>query len=69
MEDFLTISQAAKLLGVSRQRVHQMLQDGQFNAVRNGHRWCIPVDDVYAVRLNSIERIAAKAATLGVEVK
>jgi excisionase family DNA binding protein len=52
MTDLLTLAQAAHRLGVSRQRVHWLIQAGRLPAERLGHAWVIRAADlaVYAPR-------------------
>ena len=43
----LSTNQAAKRLGISRQRVHKLIQDGQIKAERQTRvRWAIPEEEV-----------------------
>jgi excisionase family DNA binding protein len=44
----LSISEAAHLLKVSRQRVHVMLQSGKLDGVKVGSTWIIHRDSVEA---------------------
>lgn len=41
--DYMTTGQAAKFLGISRQRVHKLIQDGRLPAEQMGHYKVIPV--------------------------
>lgn len=41
MYDFVSPSQAAKILGVSQQWVTQLIRDGKLRAIRVGQRWII----------------------------
>jgi excisionase family DNA binding protein len=45
-ENLLSISEAAHLLKVSRQRVHVMLQSGKLDGVKVGSTWIIHRDSV-----------------------
>ena len=36
-----TITEAAEILGVSRQRVHKMLQDGKLEGYKRGNSWFV----------------------------
>ena len=43
----LSTNQAAKRLGISRQRVHKLIQDGQIKAERQTQvKWAIPEEEV-----------------------
>lgn len=49
---YLTITEAAERLGVSRQRVHQLIKQGRLEAEQVGHIWIIPesaLDDIKKV--------------------
>lgn len=48
VEEFVSASQAAQMLGVSRQRVSQLLHAGQLEGTRVGHSWLIPKAKVEA---------------------
>jgi excisionase family DNA binding protein len=45
-EDLLSPSEAAKLLGVSRQRLTQLREKGKVTAHRFGHFWLYPRADL-----------------------
>ncbi len=45
-EDLLSPGDAAKLLGVSRQRLTQLREKGQIQAHRVGHFWLYPRMDI-----------------------
>lgn len=40
-DDVVSITEAARLLGVSRQRVHAMLQGGQLEGYKVGNAWSV----------------------------
>ncbi len=44
--DLLSISQAAQRLQISRQRVHQLVANGQLRAIKLGRYLYIPVSDL-----------------------
>ena len=46
MSDLLTLAQAARRLGVSRQRLHALIQAGRLPAERLGHAWVIRAADL-----------------------
>jgi excisionase family DNA binding protein len=48
MTDLLTLAQAADRLGVSRQRLHALIQAGRLPAERLGHAWIIRAADLAA---------------------
>ena len=43
---YITIAEAARLLGVSENRVRRMINSGELCAVRYGKQWRIAIDDV-----------------------
>lgn len=43
---FVSSTQAAKMLGLTRGRVHQLVQAGELEAVRVGRSWNISVDSI-----------------------
>lgn len=47
----LSPREAAALLGISRQRLHQLITDGQLPAQRVGRTWVLSRDDVDAMRV------------------
>jgi len=49
MSDPLPVNRAAHVLGLSRQRVHQLIARGDLKAHRwDGRRWCIVPSDLEA---------------------
>ncbi len=44
--EYVSVGEAAKLLGISRQRVHQLIRKGRIRAIRVGNQYIIPVRDV-----------------------
>ncbi len=58
---YLSLTQAAELLGVSRQRVHQLIQRGDIHADRLGHTLMLRRDEVERFRQERDE--ARQAAT------
>lgn len=49
MRDLLTVAEAAARLGLSRQRVHALIQAGRLPARRFGHAWAIAEADLALV--------------------
>ncbi len=47
---FVYASQAARELGVSRQRVHQLIESGRLPSVKSGHYRLISVTDLAAFK-------------------
>ena len=44
MTEYVTAQQAAAERGVSRRRMHQLLQQGRVHgAVKFGRQWCVPL--------------------------
>ena len=51
--DYLLASQAARELGISRQRVHQLAKSGRLRSLKSGHNRLISITDLEAFkRLN-----------------
>lgn len=47
---FISVRQACKALGVSRQRVHEMIRGKRFpNAMQDGRLWFLPQADIEAL--------------------
>ena len=44
--DMYTIPEAAKLMGITRQRLHLLVQHGRVMAYRIGRVWMIPCDAI-----------------------
>jgi excisionase family DNA binding protein len=44
--DMYTIPEAAKLMGITRQRLHLLVQHGRVRAYRIGRVWMIPCDAI-----------------------
>lgn len=42
----LSITEAARALGVSRQRVHQLISSGKIKAIRVGRQYVIPSQEL-----------------------
>lgn len=50
MSSFFTVSQAATAVGVSRQYIQQLIDEGRVNAVWMLERWAIPESEVTRVK-------------------
>jgi hypothetical protein len=48
--DVVPVAEAAELLGVNRQRVHQLLRSGALRGDRLGHSWFVSLDSIHARR-------------------
>jgi excisionase family DNA binding protein len=56
LDGFISVLQAAEILGISKERVHQLIRAGKLRALRapnakqrgRGHAYRIPVEDVLA---------------------
>jgi excisionase family DNA binding protein len=51
-EDYLTIAEASKFLGVTRQTVSRWIKDGRFNVEKVGRQMLIDVNDVLTLQSN-----------------
>jgi excisionase family DNA binding protein len=45
-KEYISISQAAELLGITRQAVHKRIKNGKLKAVKIGRAYAIPVKNV-----------------------
>ncbi len=54
MVAFMSVPQAAELLGVNRQRIHQRIQAGSLPAQKVGGRYILRADDVHRLRCSSM---------------
>lgn len=50
--DLCSVRDAADILGVSRQRVHRLIQIGAIEAERQGHWWCVVKDSLPGCRFD-----------------
>ena len=50
MNGFLTVTQAANLIGVHRQTVHDMIASKRINAVWMLERWAVPKSEVVRIK-------------------
>lgn len=48
LSNYLTLTEAARKLDVSRQWVHVLIKTGRLPATRHGGRWLIHVEDLEA---------------------
>jgi excisionase family DNA binding protein len=55
----LTISEAAKAIGVSRSKIFLLLKSGDVRAVKLGRRTLIPIDNLKSFIASCAERNAA----------
>jgi excisionase family DNA binding protein len=64
MVAFMSVPQAAALLGVNRQRIHQRIQAGSLPAQKVGGRYILGADDVHRLRGSSMpgRPMSAKSA-------
>ncbi|MEZ5427278.1 MAG: helix-turn-helix domain-containing protein [Pyrinomonadaceae bacterium] len=49
-DKLLSVTEAAEILGVNRQRTHQLIKDGRLNAQMVGSQWVIKESDLEAVK-------------------
>jgi len=49
-ERLYSITEAAEKLGMSRQRVHQLIQEGRLLATQHGKMWLISEDEIAALQ-------------------
>lgn len=49
MGELISASEAAKRLGISRQRIGKMIRDGLLQAVRVGNQWVIDADNLATI--------------------
>lgn len=47
---YMSVAEAAEMLGVHAQRVHQRIRDGSLPAEKVGHQWVIRGDDLHRVK-------------------
>jgi excisionase family DNA binding protein len=47
---FQTVGQAAKVIGVTRQAINQMIHDGRLHAIWMLEQWAIPDTEIKRVR-------------------
>lgn len=55
---WMTPTEAAVALGVTRQRVSQLIHAGKLSPMKRGRRWWVTADSVEAYRTNPIRRVA-----------
>jgi excisionase family DNA binding protein len=46
VDEWLTTPEAAKILNVTRQRVHQLIQSGALPGIKRGDRWFVRQTDL-----------------------
>jgi excisionase family DNA binding protein len=49
-DEMLTPKDVQRILGVSKQRVHQLIQSGRLKAIKDGGRYKVKLDDVEALK-------------------
>lgn len=57
---YLSLTEAAALLGVTRQRVHQLIQRGELHTGRLGHALMLSRDEVEQYKARREAQLAAK---------
>lgn len=56
---FQTVGQAAKVIGVSRQAINQMIHDGRLHAIWMLEQWAIPDTEIKRVKQQREKQSAA----------
>jgi excisionase family DNA binding protein len=62
-ENYMSISQAADALGIVRQRVHRLVQNGRLQGVKIGERWLISKSSVENFERQPVGRPPKKKAS------
>ncbi len=54
-KEFMSIPEAAKVLGLSRQAVHKRVKNGKIEAIRIGRNYAIPIKNLIGVVNKSLQ--------------